>query len=1110
MDELWYKDAIIYQVHVRAFADGNNDGIGDFIGLTQKLDYIQDLGVNTIWLLPFCPSPGKDDGYDIADYRNIHPQYGTLADFRTFIREAHKRGLKVITELVVNHTSDQHPWFQAARAAPPDSAKRNYYVWSDTPNKYAGTRIIFTDTETSNWAWDAQAGAYYWHRFFSHQPDLNYANPQVRAAVISVLRFWLDLGVDGLRLDAIPYLCEREGTSNENLRETHEVIKELRAAIDERYDGRMLLGEANQWPEDVRDYFGGEGSSDSETGALGDECHMAFHFPLMPRMYMAIAQEDRHPIVEIMQQTPDIPHNCQWAIFLRNHDELTLEMVTSKERDYMYRMYAADQRARINLGIRRRLAPLMENDPERIKLMNSLLLSMPGTPVIYYGDEIGMGDNIFLGDRNGVRTPMQWSPDRNAGFSRADPQQLYLPPIMDPVYGYQAVNVEAQLREPSSLLNWMQRMLRVRGSSQAFGRGTLTFSRPGNRKILAYIRELGNDSILCVANLARSAQAVELDLSAYKGRVPVEMIGRTSFPPVGELPYLLTLPGYAFYWFRLSTDAEEPPWHEERMPREQLPTLVLFDGWNSLFRERVVPWRGEMADRVRRQLEVEALPAYVAAQHWCTTSHEAIERVQLADYCEWTVGEDRWLLTRLQIDNRLGQKHYFLPLALTWEDADEARMRAQLPVAVARVRQQAQVGILGDAFSDEAFCRAIVTAIGESAQLDWAHGSLRCCTTQAYRNSMTAGVRGIQAMHAHPLLVQGTNTTVKVGNSLLLKVYRNLRPGVNPELEVGRYLTEQVRFPHCVPVLGALEYLSSDGSDGPATLALLQPFVSNQGDAWHYTLDYLTRFFEGHGGGGAPATAHAHGGFLELIDTLARRTAQLHMALATPSEDPAFNPRPATRDDLAAWVKRVLQQAETSLDLLAAQLQTLPAEVHALAGRVLALRESFLQRIAGVSQTETQGLLTRYHGDYHLGQVLVRRNDFIIIDFEGEPEGTAEERRARHSPLRDVAGMLQSFRHARFTSLRAYAAGQPRDYAILGPQAHDWELFARSRFIKAYTGVVRDTPLYGDFGQVAPLLELFELEKTFYKLRCALDNGADWVDIPLQGLLAAGAPTPDL
>src|SRR5579862_4170757 len=575
-DNLWYKDAVIYEAHVRAFHDSNDDGIGDFAGLTRRLDYIQDLGVNTIWLLPFYPSPGKDDGYDIADYQHIHPQYGSRDDFRQFVREAHKRNLRIITELVINHTSDQHPWFRAARRAPPGSRKRNYYVWSDTPERYLGTRIIFTDAETSNWAWDAEAKAYYWHRFFSHQPDLNFDNPHVERAVTRIMKFWLDQGVDGLRLDAIPYLVEREGTSNENLRATHEVVQRIRRVIDERYADRMLLAEANQWPEDVRDYFGN-----------GDECHMAYHFPLMPRMYMAIAQEDRYPITEIIDQTPDIPANSQWAIFLRNHDELTLEMVTSRERDYMYRMYAADPRARLNLGIRRRLAPLLENDIDRIKLMNSLLLSMPGSPIIYYGDEIGMGDNIYLGDRNGVRTPMQWSPDRNAGFSRADPQRLYLPPIMDPIYGYQAVNVEAQTRDRSSLLNWMKRMLQVRKTSQAFGRGTLRFIRPGNRKVLVYLREYKNDVIVCVANLARTAQPVEVNLSEFKGTVPIELIGRTPFPPVGELPYLLTLPGYGFYWFQLSREVQPPSWHEERLQRDELPVLVLFDEWSSFFPERV-------------------------------------------------------------------------------------------------------------------------------------------------------------------------------------------------------------------------------------------------------------------------------------------------------------------------------------------------------------------------------------------------------------------------------------------------------------------------------------------------------------------------------------------
>ncbi len=651
-DARWYKDAVVYQLHIKAFFDSNDDGMGDFRGLTEKLDYIKDLGVNAIWLLPFYPSPLRDDGYDVADYRNVHPAYGTRADFHQFVREAHRRELRVITELIVNHTSDQHPWFQAARRAPKGSAKRDYYVWSDDPGKYAGTRIIFTDTEKSNWAWDDVAKAFYWHRFFSHQPDLNFDNPQVRKAIFRVMRFWLDMGVDGFRLDAIPYLCEREGTNNENLPETHAVLKELRAMVDAHYPNRLLLAEANQWPEDVREYFGD-----------GDECHMAYHFPLMPRMYMAIAQEDRHPITEIMAQTPDIPENCQWAIFLRNHDELTLEMVTSKERDYMYQMYATDPRARVNVGIRRRLAPLLENDTGRIKLMTSLLLSMPGSPILYYGDEIGMGDNIYLGDRDGVRTPMQWRPERNAGFSRADPQRLYLQPIMDAIYGYEAVNVEAQLREPASLLNWTRRMLAVRKGFRAFGRGRLTFLRPGNRKILAYLREYGDEIILCVANLARSAQPVELDLVRYKGRVPVELMGRTAFPPIGDLPYLLTLAGHGFLWFRLAAGEDVPAWHEERLPREELPMLVLFDGWASLFRDRVVPWRIAMSEKVRAQLEREALPAFVAGRRWYAAKGVPVGAVTLVDHVEWERGEQSWLVALARVERDKGEAETLFPPA---------------------------------------------------------------------------------------------------------------------------------------------------------------------------------------------------------------------------------------------------------------------------------------------------------------------------------------------------------------------------------------------------------------------------------------------------------------
>ena len=691
-DLLWYQDAVIYQLHIKAFFDANNDGIGDFAGLMAKLDYIQELGIDTVWVLPFYPSPLRDDGYDIADYRNVNPTYGTMRDFKRFVRAAHDRGLRVITELVINHTSDQHPWFQRARQARRGSAHRNYYVWNDTDQRYPETRIIFIDTEPSNWTWDPVAQQYFWHRFYHHQPDLNFDNPAVLREILRLLHFWLEMGIDGLRLDAIPYLVERDGTINENLPETHVVLKRIRAEMDQHFPGRMLLAEANQWPEDVLPYFGD-----------GDECHMSFHFPVMPRMYMAIAQEDRHPIADILRQTPDIPASCQWGIFLRNHDELTLEMVTDKERDYLWNFYAADKRARLNLGIRRRLAPLLENDLRKIQLMNSLLLSLPGTPIIYYGDEIGMGDNIFLGDRDGVRTPMQWSPDRNGGFSRADPARLYLPPIMDPIYGYEAVNVEAQQREPSSLLNWMKRMIAVRQAHQAFGRGTLRLLYPRNRKVLAYLREHEADRILCVANLARSAQAVELDLSAFKGCVPVELLGRSPFPPIGDLPYLLTLPGHGFYWFVLAEAAELPRWHEP-MP-EPLPdfiTLVLRDGW-----------RAVLEGQGGRELARDVLPAFLANQRWFGAKDLSIANTRVAAWTELPGGKDNYLLAEIEVELAGGSapQRYFLPLATSYDDQALSHGWPLLSFALAQVRRGAKVGALYDAMAGADFPLVALEAV---------------------------------------------------------------------------------------------------------------------------------------------------------------------------------------------------------------------------------------------------------------------------------------------------------------------------------------------------------------------------------------------------------------
>ena len=1083
VDPLWYKDAVIYELHVKAFFDANGDGIGDFRGLTEKLDYVAELGVNTIWLLPFYPSPFRDDGYDVADYHNIHPAYGTRQDFRVFVREAHKRNLRVITELVVNHTSDQHPWFQAARIAPKGSAKRDYYVWSDDPNKYSGTRIIFTDTEKSNWTWDDAAKQYFWHRFFSHQPDLNFDNPHVRQAVIRTMRFWLDMGVDGFRLDAIPYLIERDGTSNENLRETHEVIKEIRASLDQKYTGKLLLAEANMWPEDVREYFGDD-----------DECHMAYHFPLMPRMFMAIAQEDRHPIVEIMQQTPDIPPNCQWSIFLRNHDELTLEMVTSKERDYMYNMYAADKRSRINLGIRRRLAPLMENDRERIKLMNSLLLSMPGSPVLYYGDEIGMGDNIFLGDRDGVRTPMQWTSDRNGGFSRADPQRLYLPPIQDPVYGFEAINVEAQSRAPGSLLNWTRRLLAVRKTSHAFGRGAFTLLHPGNRKVLAYVREYGDEVLLCVANVSRSAQPVELDLARFKGRVPVEMMGRNPFPPIGELPYLLTLPGHGFYWFKLTTDTPAPEWHEERLAPDTLPVLVLFDGWSSLFRDRVVPWRISMAEKLRTQFETQLAPVFIARQRWFAAKGENIERAQIVEHALFEAGKRSWLLSLADLRGPRVTERYFLPLTLAWEDREEERVRQIAPGALAKIRQQASVGLMADALQDESFCHAVVEAIGAGREVKASAGRIRFVPTRSFADLAAAKREELTPVK---LLGQSSNSVALLGEKLFLKAYRRIREGINPEIEVGRFLTDVAHFKFCVPVAGHVEYVDKDGK--ASTLAMLQGFVANQGDAWTFAVDALARHLEITA---SSPEVQPPDGFIALVRTLALRTAQMHAALAQRTGDDAFNPEPVAATDIPLWVKQVRDDALMTMDAMSVQRDRLAPQLQPRALEIFSAGPRLMQWVERYAKHPPAGFKTRYHGDYHLGQVLLVNNDFVIIDFEGEPARSLEERRRKHCALRDVAGMLRSFDYARHMAMRQ-AAGSEAETEKLAPIAADWLRLARGAFLDAYAEAAIEAGLYADreaFAAQQPLLEMFELEKALYELRYELANRPDWVAVPLAGI----------
>ncbi|WP_296272600.1 maltose alpha-D-glucosyltransferase [Pseudomonas sp. UBA6323] len=1078
-DPQWYKDAVIYQVHVKSFFDANNDGIGDFQGLIDKLDYIADLGVNTLWLLPFYPSPRRDDGYDIAMYRGVHPDYGSLSDARRFIAEAHRRGLRVITELVINHTSDQHPWFQRARRAKKGSKARDYYVWSDSDEKYAGTRIIFIDSEKSNWTWDAVAGQYFWHRFYSHQPDLNFDNPKVLEAVLGVMRFWLDMGVDGLRLDAIPYLIERDGTSSENLPETHAVLKRIRAELDARYPDRLLLAEANQWPEDTRPYFGED-----------DECHMAFHFPLMPRMYMAIAQEDRFPITDILRQTPEIPPNCQWAIFLRNHDELTLEMVTDDERDYLWNYYAADSRARINLGIRRRLAPLVGRDRRRIELLNSLLLSMPGTPTLYYGDEIGMGDNIYLGDRDGVRTPMQWSVDRNGGFSRADPASLVLPPIMDSLYGFQTINVEAQARDPHSLLNWTRRMLAIRNQHKAFGRGSLTMLAPSNRRILAYLRthrgEDGNEQqILCVANLSSAAQAVELELADYCDRVPVEMIGGASFPPIGQLTYLLTLPPYGFYWFYLADASQMPSWHlkpVERMP--ELQTLVLGRTLSEV-----------MEGRARQTLERESLPLYLPKRRWFAGEQQPSAAVSLLYVMPLAEGANAPLLAEVQVTGAAGVEHYRLPLAAVPERAEGNDLPQQL--ALARLRRGRHVELLTDAFSLPQFSQQVLRLLREQAVLRTSGGEL-----QFRAEAALLALDNLDKSDVKLLSAEQSNSSALIGEQVLLKLLRRGFAGIHPEVEMGRFLSDH-GYANVAPFLGEVVRVDEDGQ--PHTLMVAQRYLDNQGDAWQWTLNTLDRAIRDElAGGTADPDVDALSELEKFAGVLGKRVGEMHAVLARPVESPDFGYQLSSEQDSARWAESIAAQLRDALQALKKQRDGLNPVTAEQADWLLARETPLLASVERLATRAAGGLRIRVHGDLHLGQVLVVQGDAYIIDFEGEPNRSLEERRQRHSPFKDVAGMLRSFDYAAAVAQRNVGGvdgAVDAQQVVRGVVARYREQSCKA-FLDAYRLAANGLPheWYERDGEGAAL-DLFCLEKAVYEIVYESGHRPDWLDVPLQGLV---------
>jgi len=1209
-DPLWYKDAVIYEIHVRAFADSNNDGIGDFQGLLSKLDYLQDLGVTCLWLLPFFPSPLRDDGYDIANYVEVNPSYGTLSDFRQVLDAAHERNMQVMIELVINHTSDQHPWFKAARLAPPGSPQREMYVWSDTDQVFKDARIIFTDTEKSNWTWDEAAKAYYWHRFFSHQPDLNWESPLVMEEVLKAMRFWLDMGADGIRLDAIPYLVEKDGTNCENLPETHAIIKQLRAEIDKGYANRLILAEANQWPADVRPYFGD-----------GDECHMAFHFPLMPRIYMALRQEDRLPITDIMAQTPPIPDNCQWGLFLRNHDELTLEMVTADERDYMYFAYSADPRMRINVGIRRRLAPLVDNNRRRIELLNSLLLSFPGTPILYYGDEIGMGDNIYLGDRNGVRTPMQWTSDRNAGFSRCDPARLYFPVIMDPIYGYQVVNVEAQQADQSSLLQWTRNMIALRKLFQVFGRGSLSFLNPTNRKILAYLRDLEledgtHQTVLCVANLSRFAQPVSLDLSAYQGMEPVEMLGYVPFPTIGETMYHLTLSPYSFIWLELqAANAEARPVPEPQM----VPVEAAHGAEVPLVDLVTAGWSGLLAANGLTQIEA-ALPAWLPRQRWFGAKSR---KIQAARVLSWG-GLSHSGQTGSRLEPQLippavfiveigyfegAADVYQIPLAISMGSQADEVTTSRPDSVLTSLASATGIAILHDASARDDFrqCELELIELSETIPLNQVVASAPAQGVQAGANdsseangrpesmrsradrfdagtvtppaplpldvqpgeaaasassivgsvspssqttqprespaadaARTAG--GVLAARASTALremklerglesrvgsAEQSNTSIVYGDKLILKLFRRLQTGENPDVEIGRFLTEVAHFGRIAPFLGEMSMTSSTGEK--TTVAMLQGLVANEGDGWAWFLQELSGFYDRVASeqtlaeipaptfAGAKAAPEAlkklAGSTMNAAALLGRRTAEMHLALSSSKSDPAFAPERSTREDLETVARQVEAQIKSALDALKGKFATVDDSTSDSAAFLLSQRAMLLERSRRITKIEAAGERIRIHGDYHLGQTLRVKatagdgdssgGDFVLLDFEGEPARTLAERRRKQSPLKDLAGMLRSFSYAAFAGLKKHAEEHPD-----GPEdrtqgwAKAWQNAAAGEFLAAYRETIAAKPeLLPEAVETQKLLDAYLLEKALYELLYELNNRPTWLHIPIAGIL---------
>ncbi|GAB3316841.1 maltose alpha-D-glucosyltransferase [Larkinella ripae] len=1083
----WYKDAIIYELHIKAFRDSSGDGIGDFKGLLEKLDYLQDLGVTAIWVLPFYPSPLRDDGYDIADYYSINPSYGNVEQFQEFLQEAHKRNLKVITELVINHTSDQHPWFQRARKAPKGSPERAYYVWTDDPNQYKDVRIIFQDFEASNWTWDPVAQQYYWHRFFHHQPDLNYDNPLVQEEIYKILDYWCAMGVDGFRLDAVPYLYEREGTNGENLPETHAYLKKLRAHVDQHFPGTVFLAEANMWPEDSASYFGD-----------GDECHMNYHFPVMPRMFMAVQMEDRYPITDIFDQTPDIPETCQWAIFLRNHDELTLEMVTDDERDYMYKMYAKNPKARINLGIRHRLAPLMDNDRRKIELLNSLLFSLAGTPVLYYGDEIGMGDNVYLGDRDGVRTPMQWSPDRNAGFSVTNPQKLYLPVILDPAYHYEAVNVETQWQNTSSLLWFTKRMINMRKRYKAFGRGDLKFLNVENPKVLAFTRTYEDETLLIVVNLSKHSQPAEVDLGGFVGYRLVELFSKNRFPAITDnSPYRFTLAPYDYQWFALQKT------HPNISPESALPQITL------------AQWEDLMQAQTRSQLENDILPNYITEANWFIGKGREIDSFSISDQAMIDLDDKRGSLLLVEVTYEQGLPELY-QVPVTFVQGDRAsQISASCPQAVlAQMKLGDEDGLLCDAFFTDRLHQLLFGKLAASQSIPAKNGKLVFAGDKSLKKYRQDTDEIKSKMHTS----DRDYTAITYDNRFFLKMYRKVDWNLNPDIEISRYLSEEAKFEYIPEFLGTIEWQSEKGL---ISLGMVEAMVENHGDGHSFMLERIHNYIERilarskdtlatvcrQGSLGDPqgyddlsdnCRELLGGSASEQARQLGIRTGQMHLALAaTTNKD--FAPEEFSlhyQRSLFAGMQSLVRESYQSQNR---SLKNLPDGSKSEIEAILDKKQAVLKTMKRIYDHKLDALKIRIHGNYHLGQILLTGKDLAIQDFGGNPLRTFSTRRIKRSPLRDVAAMIRSFYYVAYEGFLATNQVPKEDIKNLLPFADLWAFQISEIFLKAYLDTVQDSNFYPkDKADLQMMLETYLLERAIFDLNYDLANRPERVLAPVR------------